>query len=214
LGKNYILDANGNESYTAAGTETILAWGLQTERWRPTPYIESVASQGARNADILTLATTEEWYGAPRGVTVAMDTVLEHFNGATAAEYRRYLFMLQLSTTDYIGAYVLGNQITIQTRNNNDTATLTVVSGVTLTPNTQIRLAVCADGTNVNVAVNGITFSFARTLRPQVFTQLALGANESGARQLNARVGFFNLEPVARSAAQLAAITQPVAGVA
>jgi hypothetical protein len=203
-----ILDGSGNESYTAAGTETILAWGAQFERYRPTPYLLSAGSSGARNADTLTLATTEEWYGTPRGITLAMDTVLEHFNGPTTAEYRRYLFTTRLGITDFIKAYVVGNQIVIGAKNNNDTVTLTTVAGVTLTPNTQIRLAVSTNGANVNVGVNGTTFSFARTLRPNVFTQLSVGANESDLRQLNARLGKLDFWPLAMTANQLGDLTR------
>ncbi len=198
-----ILDASGNESFTAVGTETILAWGQQFERWRPSPYLPSAGSSGARNADVLTLALTEEWYGTPWGASAYCEFQLHHFNGATAAEYRRYLFMLQFSTTDYLGAYVLGNQVTLQTRNNNDTATLTAVPAFTLTAGENVRLAVSTNGSTVNVGINGISHTFARTLRPAVWTQLALGANESGARQLNGALSNFRVEPIPWTLAQV-----------
>jgi hypothetical protein len=203
------IDASGNTTWTAAGTEQVDVWGFQFERWRPTPYIgATTGSTVTRNADVLTFPVSEEWYGSPTGVTMYFETVFDHTQGATAAEYRRYLATLFTGSSDLLDIFVSGNNLSVSGENANDGASLSQIGTLVVPTSTPVRIALTYNNGVIIAAMNGQSGTWTRTITPSAMTTLVVGANLSSARNLNQRLSRFWFAPFAVSQAELEAITR------
>ena len=195
-----------NESWTAAGTETIFIWGAQLEAGAfATSYIPTVASQVTRSADVATItgANFSQWFNAAEGTLVVEATT----SGDILSSYSSTI--LDASVTNIIGtdidssgAYRL--RVTAASVNQ---ALVGVVNPVAA--NTTYKLAGAYRVNDFAASANGgaVGTDTSGTV-PTGLSYLAIGSSSSvGANSWNGHIRSIKYFPTRLSNAQLQALT-------